>query len=239
MVTLQKIGTAVLALTLAVGFAGCGTNKAKNNAHVNSLDQPGALHTQRANIQSAGVQVRQDISNKLNSTSGLRNATVLVHDGNAYVGVINVGKEHTPDAAIKSGDNWNDMPYGTANNPKSAAGMNVDQMLTEGMDPAHTHDGPYSTITGNLDDSTKKQIEDIVRANVKGVKNVYITGNVDQVQKLSGYKHYISRGGKMDSHLQDFNQFIQASFNSGNNVPQQMQQQQLQNNARILPSPIR
>ncbi|KEO83049.1 YhcN/YlaJ family sporulation lipoprotein [Tumebacillus flagellatus] len=232
MALLRKTGMALTALTLAVGLTGCG-NHANLGARVNNLDQPSARDASRTNVQSAGVQVRQDIGRKLDTINGVRNSTVLVQGGNAYVGMINIGKEHQMDAAMKSGDNWNDMPYGTQQNPKSAAGMTVQQMQAEGLDPAHTHDGPYSTMSGNIDDATKKKVDAIVRANVKGVRNVYLTGNVDHVQKLSGYKHYISRGGNMKAHLQEFNQFIRQSF--GTSTPEQ-QNQQLQNNARISPS---
>lgn len=222
--TLHKVSTALVALAMIFAGVGCGQN-AKNNANnakINSLDQPSAKDLPSSNRESAGVLIRQDISRKLNTMSGLRSSSVLVHNGQAYVGVINVGREHTPDAAMQAGDTWNDLPWGTQSNPHSASGMSVQQMQAEGLDPAHTHDGPYSTITGNLDDATKKQIEDIVRANVKGVQQVHITGNVDQVQKLVGYKHFIARGGNMKPHLKEFNQFIQTSF--GGPAPAQTQQ---------------
>ncbi|PWK13810.1 hypothetical protein [Tumebacillus permanentifrigoris] len=219
MALIRKLGTALLAVTMAVTWVGCGQNNAKNNARINSLDTPGASNGPKINRESAGVLARQDLDHKLNATAGLRNATVLVHDGNAYVGVVNVGKEHTPDMAMQSGDNWNDMPWGTPQSPNTATGMSVQQMQAEGLEPAHTHEGPYSTISGNIDDATKQKITDIVRANVKGVQQVYITANVDQVQKLSGYKHYIARGGNMTPHLQEFSQFIQSTF-GGNTSPQ-------------------
>jgi hypothetical protein len=238
MAIIQKLGSALLAVTMAVTLVGCGQN-AKNNAAANNGEntrlntlESSATKTNRA---SAGVLCRHDIDNKLNTVAGLRNSTVLVHDGNAFVGVINVGKEHAPDAAMQAGDTWNDMPWGTAQRPNSATGMTVQQMQAESLEPANTHDGPYSTITGNIDDATKKQITDIVRSNVKGVNNVYITGNVQQVQKLSGYKHYIARGGNMTPHLQEFNQFIQNSF-GGTAATQQLHQPSQTNMQNTHPS---
>lgn len=236
----RKLGTALLAVTVAVTFVGCGQNNAKNNANnarMNSLSVPDASNGPKINRESAGVLARQDIDHKLNATNGLRNATVLVHDGNAYVGVINIGKERTPDAAMQAGDNWNDLPWGTHQNPKTASGMTVQQMQAEALNPAHTHEGPYSTISGNIDDGTKKAISDIVRTNVKGVNNVYITGNVDHVQKLSGYKHYIARGGNMTPYLQGFTQFVQSTF--GGTATPQMQQQQLQHDVNYPQSQLR
>jgi hypothetical protein len=196
----------------ATALPGCGTQSGQN-AKVQEINQQGQNLTQ--NRESAGITTRNDVSSQMNSSiKGVQNSTVLVHNGNAYVGLTEIGTEHTPDAAMKSGDNWSGLPFGTQAKPNSARGMTVQQQLAEGIPNGNTHSGPYSTLTGNLSPGVVQSTIHTVSRMVPGVRNVYITGNHDDVQKLAGYKFYINRGGNMNPHMGDFNSFINRVFHS-------------------------
>ncbi|MGZ4163712.1 MAG: hypothetical protein ACXVDB_05645, partial [Tumebacillaceae bacterium] len=208
-----KVFSTLFVLAIAsTCFQGCG-QQGGQNAKVQGINQP--VNNLMTNRESAGITARNDVAAQLNTgIKGVQNSTVLIHNGNAYVGLTEIGHEHTPDAAMKSGDNWHGMPYGTQAQPNSARGLTVHQQLAEGIPNGNSHDGPYSTLTGNLSTSTVQSVVHTVSRLVPGVRNVYITGNHDDVQKLSGYKFYINRGGNMNLHLGDFNSFITRVFHS-------------------------
>jgi hypothetical protein len=213
MSTRRNLSSSLLATTLlAASIVGCQPQaqvqeRANKGPHITHEDV-----TSRPNHTSNGIVVRNDLAMKLNKTKGFRNASVLMYNGNAYVGVTSVGSEKRQDAAIKSGDNWNDMPYGSQANPKSAAGMTVEELAREGLPDATVHDGPYSTVIGNLSDRDKQKIAQLIQKGEPGVKNVFVTADLDDVQQLSGYRLFISRGGDMRPYMAGFLDFIRNKF---------------------------
>lgn len=190
---------------------GC-TQQSGQNAKVQEINQQGQNLSQ--NRESAGITTRNDVMWQINQIKGVQHTTVLLHNGNAYVGLTEIGPEHTPDAAMRSGDNWTGMPYGTQRQPNSARGLTVQQQLAEGIPNGNSHEGPYSTLTGNLSPEVIQSTIKTVTQMVPGVRNVYITGNHDVVQKLEGYRFFINRGGNMNPHMGDFNSFINNVFHS-------------------------
>jgi hypothetical protein len=173
---------------------------------------PGVQSDLNVRRESAGIWTRPDLDQRLNLMKEVRGATVLIQGNNAYVGFINIGDEKTPDQAMQKRDTWQGMPYGTPDNPKSAAGMTVEQMEREGLPIASIHGGPGTTEIGNLSDDLKNKVADVVRAGAPEVRNVYITAHVDPVQKLSGYKHFIMRGGDMTRYKAEFESFLSRTF---------------------------
>lgn len=209
-----KLSSSLLVTALlAASFAGCTPQAQQQGQNGGNLKGPHITHedmTSMPNRQSQGIAVRNDLATAVNKMDGFRNATVLMYNGNAYVGFTRIGpeKDNGPDAAIQSGDTWNDMPYGTQSEPKSATGMTVQELAKEGLPDAAVQDGPYSTTIGNLSAEDKQKVADIVRKGVPGVKNVYVTGKIEQVQELSGYRAFIARGGDMRPHMNRFLTFI-------------------------------
>lgn len=215
MTPVRQLATMLSLLALAVPcLPGCGNTAApeQNRANVQNANPPSAIST-IPNRTSSGITVRNDVIRQMNKLSGVQNAVVLLHGGNAYVGFADIGPEHTPDAAMRSGDNWNGgLPYGTQSHPKSAKGMTVHELLREGIPNASSHDGPHSTLTGNLSPDKLRLVTAMVQHMVPGVGNVYVTTVHTRVQKMQGYRHFISRGGNMSTHMTDFHQFLTQAF---------------------------
>ena len=209
-----KLSSSLLVTALlAASFAGCTPQAQQLGQNGGNMKGPHITHedvTNFPNRESQGIAVRNDLASAVNKMNGFRNATVLTYNGNAYVGFTRIGPEKGQDAAIQSGDNWQDMPHGTQSAPKSATGMSVQELAKEGLPDAAVHDGPYSTAIGNFSAEDKQKVADIVRKGAPGVKNVYITGDIDQVQELSGYRAFIARGGDMRPHMNRFLTFISS-----------------------------
>ena len=207
---MQRSWTVVLATALFAGaFAGCSPN-AGPNAQTKGTGQGTELRA--TTLESAGVTVRHDIERRLESIKGLQNVSVLMYNGDAYVGLTEIGTEKSHDMTTKAGDTWKGNPYGTQSHPKSAAGMTVEDMQRETINNGALHEGPYSTMSGNVDQRTYQKVVDAVKTISPTAQRVYVTGNIDQVQKLSGYKHFIQRGGNMAAHRDDFARFLQTAF---------------------------
>lgn len=208
----------LVAALAAAGLTGCaepddksltpGVEGTGNGTYrLNSAGQPIRLQNQ----ESAGVLVRNDLAMKLNRMHGVRNATVLMHNGNAYVGVTTVGDEETVDPQMKR-DPWRGNPYGTATNPKSASGMTVEELAREQAPNADTHLGPHSTDTGHIPAMTRERIVDVVKGSTPGVQQVYVTGNLNDVEQLSGFRNFVTDGGNMGAYEQQFVRFLREAF---------------------------
>ncbi|ASS74462.1 hypothetical protein CIG75_05295 [Tumebacillus algifaecis] len=204
---------------VATGLWGCGQQALPDRAH----DSGGAtiqsrnaqLGTERLmnDAQSNGILAANELAQRLNQHPGIQNTTVLVYNGHAYVGLTSIGNERIPDAQIKQDSFRGESPWGTTSNPKSAAGMTVEQLQTEGIrSNAATREGPRSSISGTISDSLKRKVESTVKQSLPHVQKVYVTGNLEVTQRLSGYKHFISRGGDMAPFMNDFLTVLSNSF---------------------------
>ena len=214
--TVQLGWKALLSTVLFAGaLVGCAPN-ASPNAQTKGAGQETDL---RATVQeSAGVTVRQDMEQRLKSIKGLQNVTVLMYNGDAYVGLTEIGTEKSHDITAKAGDVWKGNPYGTQSHPKSAAGMTVQDMQRETINNGALHQGPYSTMSGNVDERTYQKVVDAVKSISPTAQRVYVTGNLDRTQKLGGYKHFIQRGGDMAPHREEFVRFLQTAFPQADRV---------------------
>ncbi|MGB8956366.1 MAG: hypothetical protein WCC10_13415 [Tumebacillaceae bacterium] len=202
--------TVVLAAALfASALAGCSPSAAPK-AQTKGAGQGTELRA--TTLESSGVTVRQDIEQRLESIKGVQNVSVLMYNGDAYVGLTEIGTEKSHDLTAKGGDAWKGNPYGTQSHPKSAAGMTVQDMQRETINNAALHHGPYSTMSGDVDQRTYQTVVDAVKSISPTAQRVYVTGNIDQAQKLSGYKHFIQRGGNMAPHRNEFSRFLQTAF---------------------------
>lgn len=212
----------LLSLLAATTLTGCmetdvpekvGTQdgvKARSADPARPLVNAGSVRT------SGGVTVRQDIAEQINALPGAQNASVLVQRGIAYVGLTAIGTEREPDENMKMGSKvWEGAPYGTRDQPKTAHGMTVQEMQSEGIVNGSHHGGPSSTKTGDLSEGTRRQVEDLVRRNIQGVQNVLITGEHDAAQQLSGYKHFILRGGNFQPYAAQFQDFVGMVWRAG------------------------
>jgi hypothetical protein len=205
---------------VATGLWGCGQQALPNRLDddrggmIQSGDtDPVPLRFQK-DAQSNGILAANILANRINQMPGVQNTTVLLYNDDAYVGLTSIGAEVSPDARIKTEDSWKgEVPWGTQASPKSEAGMTVEELQAEGIrSNAATHDGPSTTITGNLSEPLKAQITAKVKQAFPHVKNVHITASLDKTQRLSGYKHYITRGGDMAPFMNDFLTFISKTF---------------------------
>src|SRR5690349_7178979 len=155
MTRIRKISSSLLLLSfVTTGLWGCAQGntpgaqqgqQGQQGAHVQSVEPRATASV----AESAGVVVRDDVALLLDKMSGIQNATVLMHNGNAYVGVTHIGTEHTPDAALKAGDTWRGNPWVTQQNPKSAQGMTVHELAKEGIPDGSAIQGPWTSLTGN------------------------------------------------------------------------------------------
>jgi hypothetical protein len=212
----QRAWTAILATALFAGaLAGCSPNAAPK-AQTKGAGQGTELRA--TTLESSGVSVRQDIEKRLKSIKGLQNVSVLMYNGDAYVGLTEIGTEKSHDLTAKAGETWKGNPYGTQSHPKSAAGMTVQDMQRETINNGALHEGPYSTMSGNIDQRTYQKVVDAVKNISPTAQRVYVTSNIDQAEKLSGYKHFIQRGGNMAPHRDEFARFLQTAFPQADRV---------------------
>lgn len=207
-------GTLLIVALAAAGLTGCAEANDKSlTPNVQSIKgTPNVLH----NEESAGVLVRNDLALKINQIHGLRNASVLMHNGNAYVGLTEIGDETQPDPHMKK-DVWKGNPYGTPAKPKSASGMTVQELEKEVPPNADTHVSPHSTDTGHLSASAVKQVKDLVRQNTPGVQHIFVTGVLDDVEQLKGYRMFITSGGNMARYQTEFTRFVRQAFPNAKN----------------------
>ncbi|MGZ4122971.1 MAG: hypothetical protein ACXVOI_07130, partial [Tumebacillaceae bacterium] len=81
-----KVFSTLFVLAIAsTCFQGCG-QQGGQNAKVQGINQP--VNNLMTNRESAGITARNDVSAQLNTgIKGVQNSTVLIHNGNAYVGL--------------------------------------------------------------------------------------------------------------------------------------------------------
>ncbi|MFD2169517.1 hypothetical protein [Tumebacillus lipolyticus] len=215
----KGLSSLLLLSFVTVGITGCGKQalpgrtETDRGGHIQSSDSSPVSDKQMKDAQSNGILAANQLALRLNKMPGVQNATVLVLNDDAFVGLTNIGTERKPDAQIKQ-DSWRgESPWGTQTAPKSAAGMTVEELQTEGIrGNAATLDGPRSSITGNVADDLKGKISATIKRSLPQVQNVHITGVLSDAQRLSGYKHFITNGGDMAAHMNEFLTFIGHTF---------------------------
>lgn len=219
MTSIRKLSSSLLLISfVTTGLWGCAQGNAPTQDKSARVQNVTPKNTASIS-QSAGIVVRDDLALLLDKMPNIKNATVLMHDQDVYVGLTHIGTEHVPDAAIKGGDNWKGMPWGTQQNPKSAKGMTVDELAKEGINDASDIAAPYSTLTGNISQDVKTSISDLIRSKVSTAKQIYITSVHRDVQKLGSYRHFIVQGGDFTPHVREFLATTSRMFPALPNAP--------------------
>lgn len=210
----RKVASSILLVSfIATGLWGCGPNNMPDEqAQLRAKNLNPAPSTLQKNYESAGVMVRNDLAQKLDKMSGVLSPTVIQHGGNLYVGFTHLGTEKNDDQwmAQTDGRNWKGMPYGTEQNPKSAEGMTVEQLQAEKPPNAASFNGPGATVPGNISPEMKKKVADLLRSSTPGVQSVHLSTALEDVRRLSGYKHFIMQGGDFRPHVGEFKTFVNS-----------------------------
>ena len=196
---MKKVSLFLTAMLLSLSLMGCNTNKDKNDNATNNgttenvgtnVDQ-GTNNNANNNDGETKLEVAKDAADRITELEGVKSASVIVTDRNAYAAVVLEGDHTVNNADNNDNLNNNDDTAADKNNGTNNDHNNADQVLSPDLE---------------------NKIAEKVREANDNIQNVYVSLNPDFVDRMTGYVERINQGEPVQGFFGEFTEAIQRVF---------------------------
>ena len=196
---MKKVSLFLTAMLLSLSLMGCNFNKDKNNNATNNgttenvgtnVDQ-GTNNNANNNDGETKLEVAKDAADRITELEGVKSASVIVTDRNAYAAVVLEGDHTVNNADNKDNVNNNDNTAADKNNGTNNDLNNADHVLSPDLE---------------------NKIAEKVREANDNIQNVYVSLNPEFVERMTGYVERINKGEPVQGFFGEFTESIQRVF---------------------------